>query len=255
MKNQTSGSNQIRVGACTHYRGYLQSLPRTIFGAVTRGVFACVGSMHGDTAVQWTFEQFTTTSGQTTGPYAPEVNNTTFTAAASLSGVGTVSAPSGNGSAHSYSANGWVVGSYFQFSLNASNYTNIFVSFDQYGSSSGPKDFALLYSTNGTTFTNFSGTYNVIGSPTISPSTFNPVFTHTFDLSGITDVNNASTLVFRLVDQDTTSIGNGTVAAAGTDRVDNFTVAQVPEPATVLGGVLLLGAASWSHRRRLVFQS
>ena len=55
------------------------------------------------------------------------------------------------------------------------------------------------------------------------------VYAQYLDLSGVADLNNASTVYIRLVDNSTTSIGNGTVGTAGTDRVDNFIVNAVSE--------------------------
>ncbi len=54
-------------------------------------------------------------------------------------------------------------------------------------------------------------------------------------------VDNQASVWFRLIDVSTVSASGGTVGGAGTDRVDNFIVAEtvVPEPSTWLAGLLL----------------
>ena len=51
------------------------------------------------------------------------------------------------------------------------------------------------------------------------------------DLSAITALDNQANVYFRLIDNSTTSANGGTVAAAGTDRVDNFTISGTAIPA------------------------
>jgi hypothetical protein len=71
-------------------------------------------------------------------------------------------------------------------------------------------------------------------------------FTFSYDLSSITALDDDSSVVFRIVDDSTTSINGGTVATSGTDRIDNFVVSgtadAVPEPSsmalTAVGGLL-----------------
>jgi hypothetical protein len=52
-----------------------------------------------------------------------------------------------------------------------------------------------------------------------------------------------------LIDVDTTSANGGTVASGGTDRIDNVTVAVVPEPTSLslMGG---FGLLAWAFIRR-----
>lgn len=197
---------------------------------------------------QWTFESsFASIAGTSTtlGGLAPEIG--TGVASGTHASASAWSSPSGNGSAHSFSVNTWAVGDYFQFSLSTVGSSGIGVSFDQTGSNTGPKAFDLAYSTDGSTFTTF-GSYSLVngswsaGSPTLLPTSFS------FDLSAITALNNAPSVYFRLIDTSTTSINGSTVAAGGTSRVDNFTVSVVPEPSSVLLG--LLGAAGLVITRR-----
>ena len=227
-----------------------------VIGLAAVGLLASGSAAKSQVLVDWTFE---TSAPTTAGPFAPEINNlgNSTTPAATIAKptgtLGTISSPSGNGSAHSFSANGWTAGEYFQFSLNTTGVTGpLGISFDQAGSSTGPRDFAVQYSTDGgTTFTTLANSAYQLTTASFAAGTANAAFTHSFDFTNVTDLTNVTSLVFRVTDQDTTSIGAGTVATTGTDRIDNFIVQTVPEPTTVLGGALLVCAAGWSQRRRL----
>jgi len=196
---------------------------------------------------QWTFESSPPSSS---GPITPEIG--TGSATGVHVGAATFSSPAGNGSAHSFSANTWAVGDYWQFQTSTIGYSGIQVSYDQTSSNTGPGQGYFQYSTDGTTFFTVGSTYTIL--PNASPNSWNvntasSLFNFTFDLSSITALDNASTVYFRIVDASTTSANGGTVAAGGTDRIDNFTVTSVPEPQSLY----LLGAfglLAWNLRRR-----
>jgi hypothetical protein len=208
----------------------------------------------GDILADWTFE---TSLPTTSGPFSPESGLQTATAQASAFGLGTISTPAGDGSAHSFSANGWTVGGYFQFSLNTVGYNNVLVSFEQTSSNTGPRDFNFQYSTDGgTTFLTDnplsggqspgSSPYQVFpnaalfGNTAWSASTFQGAFQFSIDFTPITALNNASTVIFRVVDADTTAANSGSpVAASGTDRIDDFLVSAtpIPEPSSLALGL------------------
>ena len=202
-----------------------------------------------DILAQWTFE--VNTPGDATDAAAisgilADVGAGTGSAL-HASAVTDWTTPAGNGSANSLSGNTWGVGDYFQFSLSTLNYTGVGLSFDQVSSGTGPRDFYLAYSTDGSSFTQFGSSYVVLANTAPNSwSSGTPILTttYTFDLSSITALDNSPAVYFRLVDSSTVSANNGTVAVGGTSRVDNFTVTAtaVPEPGAfaLVGGFGLL---------------
>jgi len=160
------------------------------------------------------------------------------------------SSPTGNGSAKSLSSNNWTAGDYYQFQSSSTGATGVSVSWDQISSSTGPKDFALQYSTNGSTWTTALTYAALVNS---SPNTWTAatgVATTSYSYSS-SALGNQASLYFRLVNTDALAAGTGNVAAAGTDRVDNFVIAAIPEPST---SALLIGLATLGLvlRRRVV---
>jgi hypothetical protein len=139
------------------------------------------------------------------------------------------STPTGNASANSLNSNNWAPGDYYQFKVATQNYYNISVTYDQAGSSTGPRDFKFQYSTDGTNFIDFGSEYIVNVNATTNPnawssSTYYSLFNNVHDLSTITDLNNKSFVYFRIVNTTTTAINASPTAASGTGRIDNFTV-------------------------------
>ena len=139
----------------------------------------------------------------------------------------------GNGSPKAITANGWSVGDYWQFKTSTIGFTNIGVSWDQTGSGTSPRDFKLSYSLDGTTFTDWTS-YSVLANGGAgtggawSSSTYRSAYFYSYNLSGITALNNASLVYFRLTVTSTNSVFGGTISSLGQDRVDNFTIDRVP---------------------------
>ena len=139
------------------------------------------------------------------------------------------STPAGNGSAKSLSSNFWAPGDYVQFKANASNYYNLALTYDQTGSATGPKEFKLQYSTDGTNFTDFGTTYNVVqGSWSVGSNS--TAYRISFDLSTLPVLNNNSIVYFRVVNTSSIANNGGSVLTAGSSRLDNFTVIGSPCP-------------------------
>ncbi len=210
------------------------------------------GIAQADTIAQFTFE---TSVPTTAGPYAPEVGSGAISGF--HAGATTYSNPVGNGSAESFSSNGWAPGDYYLTQVDLTGYENAVVSWDQASSNTGPLDFDLQYSTNGTTFTSVLS-YDVFANASPNPfwdgTTHQALYFNSYDFSAITAIDNLSTVYFRMINTSTISANGGTVAGGGTNRIDNVTVtasAAVPEPSSIaLAGMGLAGFALSLYRRR-----
>jgi len=157
------------------------------------------------------------------------------------------SSPAGNGSNYSFSSNTWAVGDYYQVTVDTRGYGDISISWDQTRSSTGPSVFDLKMSVDGgTSFTTVNTGYSVVqaglaGTGTTSWSITTPQtgFTTT-TIAGSTAAEKAS-VIFRFVN-------TSTVAAAGTNRIDNILVTGNAVPAP--GALALLGVAGLIGARR-----
>ena len=137
----------------------------------------------------------------------------------------------GNGSNKSLHVTNWSVGDYFQFQVNTTYYDSLLLTIEQTSSGTGPRDFKLQYSLNGTSYTDIT-TYQV---PYFVPTTtayawasastnYQPQSAFSFDLSFLTQIHDQSLVYFRLVNTSTTALLGGTVQAAGSSRIDNITL-------------------------------
>jgi hypothetical protein len=229
-------------------------------------ILSSAAAIHAAPIVEWTFE---------TNPPPDAANTTTGPSVSADVGTGTAtgqhasfltdwSTPTGNGSANSLDANTWGVGDYFQFSLSTAGQMNIFVTFSQTSSATGPGTFELQYSSNGGSSFTSAGQYSLSADAanwSANSGSFMSGDEFTFDLSSIAALNNNANDVFRLVDTSTTAAGGGIVGGPGTSRVDNFFVSSntpvyppgfvtVPEPATwmLMGVGLLIGAQRFRRK-------
>ncbi len=203
----------------------------------------------------WTFETSlagaaASTTAATVGPLAAETGTGSATGV-HASAVSVYSNPAGNGSLHALSSDHWAGGDYYQFSVSTLGQQDIGISFDQTRSGTGPNSFSLQYSTNGGGSFNTFGTYTLAGTgfSTATAISNTAGVNFSFDLSAINGLENISTALFRVVSDGLNSSG-GTVATAGTSRIDNVVISSnVPEP-TTMALVTVAAAAALARRRR-----
>jgi hypothetical protein len=219
------------------------------------GGFAAASQLQAQTVLaDWTFE---TTQPVISGPLTPEVIDPSQTglavATGSHAGTATYSSPAGNGSSHSFSANLWAVGDYYQVEINTVGWQDIMLSYDQVSSSTGPGSFQLEYSLTGSpgSFTSIGSPYTVLvnAAPnawSATPANHIVTTTYTDDLSALTVLDGDSTVYLRFADAST-GAANGTAAVGtgGTDRMDNIIITATPEPSTLallgMGALTSLG--------------
>lgn len=217
-------------------------------------VFGGIGQLaHADSVLaRWTFEN---------SPPADLANAPAITGLPAATGSGTATGvhasaatdwttPQGNGSANALSANNWTVGDYFQFQVSTLAYSSghLVISWDQTSSATGPQDFELRYSTDGSTYAPLGIAYSVLEhgnpNPEWNGSNAQAIYAFARNTSGMPGgLLGETTLFLRVVNTSTDSAGGGTVGFAGTSRIDNFTVTAVPETAAS-AGIISLGIAS-----------
>lgn len=210
---------------------------------------------------RWTFE---------TSPPNDLANSTAITGILADVGAGTASGfhsaagtdwstPQGNGSANSLSANTWSVGDYFQFQVSTLAYSSghLVISWDQTSSGTGPRDFELRYSTDGSSYAPLGVAYSVLENGSPNPqwngSNAQAIYSFARETSAVPgNLMGEGTLFLRLVNTTTASANGATIGAVGTGRIDNFTVTAVPEAAANAGllGLALAGFACLHRRRR-----
>jgi hypothetical protein len=234
---------------------------------------AAAMSVRADTIAQWTFETGAPSATPTAWNGTVGVSGTTpgmtFPSDISTYGSGAASgfhatagtlwvSPVCNGSLRSLSANQWLQTSdYYQFTFtpNAGHtFAGVSVSWDQTASSSGPKNWYLSYSTDGSSFTQFGSDYSLAffswNSSTVQGNN------ESMNLGGLLDtaLNAGDTLYFRIVDDSAVSGGalnGGNVGTGGTSRIDNFTiVSTIPEPTSMALLCGFVGLLAWNVIRR-----
>ncbi|MDA1340567.1 MAG: DNA/RNA non-specific endonuclease [Verrucomicrobia bacterium] len=230
LKNSLSVGSY--TGTITHTGGGSSGTSVALSGSVTAS-----GGGGGTAAVlaQWTFESVTNAgAGATFGPAYAEAGLQSGSAALTglhASSATVYSTPSGNGSPKSISANNWTTNDYYQIRFSSAGHQSLKLTFDHTGSSTGPAEFLVSYSTNGGTFTTFSN-YDIAKTTATSAAIWNnrnsnSVSSVTMNLTPVTGLNNQSDVYLRFVMRSTVSLKNGSVAATGTSRLDNVVVEAV----------------------------
>jgi hypothetical protein len=226
---------------------YASQIGRWTVALATLASFGIPAGAIAQQIAKWTFE---TSVPTTAGPHAAEEG-----LGQALGGTGgTYSNPGGNGSAESFSSNGWNIGDFYQFQVSTTGLLDIGISFDQVSSTTGPRDFKLEYSTDGSSFTKFAD-YFVQSNGDPGWSAMQPVApagldTYAFDLSSISAVENQANLYFRLTNTTTKAATINEVQATGANRIDNVTISHTvnfpapPTPADPINRDVVFGLAN-----------
>jgi hypothetical protein len=177
---------------------------------------------------RWSFESTTISNTGTTPNFGSTsavadigdlITSSSITGFHSSSSTSWTSSFVGNGNSKSISATNWSVNDYIQFQLKTTYYDSLLLTIEQTSSGTGPRDFKLQYSLNGSSYTDIT-TYQVpyyVPTTTAyawSSTTYQPQSSFSFDLSSLTQIHNQSLVYFRLVNTSTTALLGGTIQAA-----------------------------------------
>lgn len=189
----------------------------------------------------WTFESLNFSNTGTTptfGGGSTEANLGDYTSTSNITGFHSSNLTTwmsqnpgsiGNGSTKSLSASNWSVGDYFQFKVSTLGYDSILLTFEQTSSNTGPREFKLQYSFDGTSYTDVSDytvPYFVTSGTPYAWSTANhqTQSSVSFDFKNDVNFRDKTQIFFRLVMRTTTSINGGVVGTTGTSRIDNINI-------------------------------
>ena len=196
------------------------------------------------TLAQWNFNASNLTPSTGSGTAAPVGGATTQSFA---SGAGSSDTAGTN---NAWNVTTWAAQSTqdkergVEFSVSTAGVSGISLKFDQRNSSSGPREFILQYSTDGSTFTDYA-TYT----RTVDSVWFN---NQTVDLSAVTAINNNANFKFRLVASFTGEPGTvydgtgGAYSTGGTSRFDMVTVSNTSAPLLPTVGIHTAGSTTFS---------
>ncbi len=181
-----------------------------------------------DTLAYWDFENATKRAAITddatfgSAPYTADKGIPTNKDIAFLSKNGPVYTAwvggSGGTGTFAPNANTWTNGAglyYWQIIVNTVGYEDIIVSSKQFGSNTGPRDFQIQYSLDGIAWTDVGVAYMVAGAWTTGVID---------DLALPAACDNQTAVYIRWLMTSNTSIGGGTVANTGTNRIDDILV-------------------------------
>lgn len=135
---------------------------------------------------------------------------------------------------------GMMEGDYYQLKLDSLKCGNVTLSYKMRGSGTGPRDFQIYYSTDGT---NYELASNTIYKKTTSDSTFED-----YQVTLPSLANNADTLYIRIQVASSVSIGGNTIGTGGTNYIQEIkvdgnplisdTIVRMPEVTPGSGEVL-----------------
>jgi len=112
-------------------------------------------------------------------------------------------------------------GEYYQLKLSSELLGNLQLNYEMYGSGTGPRDFIILYSTDGTNFTQANDTTYQITTAAVYQS---------FSINLPAEANDAENLYIRIQVASNTSIsGNASIGSGGTNRLRAISITGNPK--------------------------
>ncbi|WP_051775520.1 Ig-like domain-containing protein [Paenibacillus tyrfis] len=179
----------------------------------------------------------------TTAGLSENLNKQITTTGAAITGF----TSGGPGSIQVDSANNWTVQGYWKASFATNGYSNITISSKQYSSGTGPKNFKLQYSLDGSTWKDVAGGATTVGNATWAGGVLDKV-----QLPA--DANDQSLVHVKwlLVNDESARNGTGSytndkIAATGTSRIADVVVEGIPTasgPVSVTGVTLNTNAVN-----------
>jgi hypothetical protein len=153
-------------------------------------------------------------------------------------------AGSGGGGTFAPNSNMWTAAGdkYWQTVLNTTGYANLLLSSRQQSSNTGPRNFQVEYSLNGSTWTAVPGAAIVVA--------------NNFNSGVLTNIalpaacNNQPTLYLRWLQVGTTAVNGSPVAGAGTNRIDDIRItgaAPVSGSGTAAGAAFPVGTSTVTY--------
>ncbi|SDZ61763.1 Endonuclease YncB, thermonuclease family [Evansella caseinilytica] len=141
----------------------------------------------------------------------------------SLTGAAITGYATGNGSgSRAIASNGWNNSeeSFWMISLNTAGYESVTLSSRQYGSNTGPRDFKVEYSLDGSIWEEVAHSTITVASNWSSGYLNGAVLP--------AKANNQEQVFIRWINTSNASVSGGTIGAAGTSRIDDVTVTGLP---------------------------
>lgn len=124
----------------------------------------------------------------------------------------------------------WTQGKFWVITLSTTGYQNLQLNSTQEGSSTGPKDFKIQYSTDYNPSDSTSGNWQDVDGGTVTVNAA-PSDTNTTPLSGVVknlplpdSLSNQGQIFIRYIATSNTSIGGGTVGSSGTDYINGINI-------------------------------
>jgi hypothetical protein len=217
----------------------MYAVHRPVLIIIVMGIFGAAEYASARTLiVEWTFEGNTVPSELSDSQLGPGM----FASAGEGSGTGFHSnantdwtAPIGNGSAHSFSANTWQQGDHFQFWTLTTGFRDMALAWDQMRNDGGPSNFVIDFSTDGIQYVEIPSSAYTVSINSAPPGLWNTdnllsEYHYEMDLSSFLPINDQVSIYLRMRTTADAALSTGVSA------IDNVRLSgvRIPEPRGIL---------------------